>query len=147
MAAALADVLEAVRASIESSTGAEVGLGEPARSESGLVLLPNKIDVSEFQRDLPTPREFTQPAVSDLPVVAHCLLMPNTRRGYGVLGEGLISLHDNPIITFGDIQVRINIAEPPDDAVAAICSAAGLTLTLAVPLELRWVLGRDAGQG
>ncbi len=145
MAAALAEVLEAMRASIASSTGVETSLGKPSRSASGLVLLPYRIRESTEIRNRPSLRDGTRPAEQNLHVVADCLLMPNTPSGYEALGEAISSLHENPIMKVGETDVIVAIDASNSDDLAAICSAAGITLTLAVSLVLRWALGRNSG--
>ncbi len=145
MAATIADVLEAARAKIESSTGASVGLGKPVRSESGLLMLPYKLYESPEHRNPPSLRPGTGPESLRLNMVVSCLLAPNSPSGYAALGEGLMSVFDTPFIEVGASRVAVSSTSLSTDELATIFSAAGIPLTLAVTFQLKWKLDRAAG--
>ena len=135
MAVDISEVLEAARANIASFTGANVALGAPVDSETGLFVFAYKFSEDPSLRHSPS---ILTEGRTDQSFIVRCLLMPSHPDDYVLIGEGMRFLTEQPVFNLGESTVRIMMSQLPNEELTRIFISAGITLRVAIHFELRW---------
>ena len=131
----ISEVLDAILNHIASYTYADVTLGVPVETETGLYIFTYQFTEDSLQRLSPTRGANPKQAHS---YRLHCLLMSNPAYDYTALDEGLKCLTEQPVLTLHDTRVTATLSSLTIEELTRIFSSASITLRLAIPFELKW---------
>jgi hypothetical protein len=135
MTTLISDVLDAILNHIASYTYADVTLGTPVESETGLYIFTYQFSEDSLQRVPPNKGTKAKQAHS---YQVSCLLMSNPAYDYTALDEGLKCLTERPVLTLHDTKVTATLTSLSIETLTQIFISAGITLRLAIPFELKW---------
>ena len=135
MTISISEVLDAILNHIASYTYADVTLGTPVETETGLYIFTYQFTENSLQRVPPNKGTKSKQAPS---YRLNCLLMSNPAYDYTALDEGLKCLIERPVLNVQDNKVTVTLTSLTIDELSQIFTSAGITLRLAIPFELRW---------
>jgi hypothetical protein len=130
MAASVSEVLEAIRANIASFTGANVTLGSPVDSETGLFIFAYMLS-----QDLSHRQPLERQAEQNFDV--RCLLMPSRSDGHVAIGRGMRYLTEHAMFDLGESKVQLIVRSLSAEELAHIFISAEIALRLAIPFETK----------
>ena len=131
----ISEVLDATLTHLASYTYADVTLGTPVETETGLYIFTYQFTEDSLQRVPPNRGTKSKQAHG---YRLNCLLMSNPAYDYTALDEGLKCLTERPVLSLHDTKVTATLSSLSIEELTRIFSSAGITLRLAIPFELRW---------